>query len=252
VAEASLTGKRALRAVFFDVDDTLYSTTEFARKARANAVRAMLAAGLRAPFELVLAELEEVTREFPSNHDRHFDNLLLRLPAAACGPVNPAVIVAAGVVGYHETKRLELAPYPDVPETLRRLAARRGLVLGVITAGLAVKQAEKLLRLGILDCLDPRAVFITDQLGYDKTNPKLYTLACAALRLAPAECLFVGDHPVRDADSARSAGLVTVLVRRGGKYGAVAGRQPPDYAIEGLAELVEIIDRDFQVPDFRG
>ena len=35
-----------LKAVLFDIDDTLFSTTHFARTARRNAVRAMVAAGL--------------------------------------------------------------------------------------------------------------------------------------------------------------------------------------------------------------
>ena len=41
---ASLTfkGTMALRAILFDIDDTLYSTTEFARRARRNAVPADL------------------------------------------------------------------------------------------------------------------------------------------------------------------------------------------------------------------
>ena len=89
-----------MRAVLFDVDDTLYSTTRFARRARENSVKAMIEAGLTLPFEAVMAELEEVVGEFPSNFDQHYDALLLRLPASACGQVNPAVIVAAGVVAW--------------------------------------------------------------------------------------------------------------------------------------------------------
>jgi phosphoglycolate phosphatase-like HAD superfamily hydrolase len=64
--------------------------------------------------------------------------------------------------------------------------------------------------------------------------------------------MFVGDHPVRDADSARSAGLVAVLVRYGGKYAGVAGLKEPDYVLGGVGELLAIIDRDFQVPAASG
>ncbi len=241
--------KRPLRAVFFDVDDTLYSTAEFAREARANAIRAMIGAGLRLSFEAAAAELEEVIREFTSNYDRHFDTMLLRLPAVSCGRVNPAVIVAAGVVAYHETKRERLRAYPDALEALRALSARPGLCLGVITAGLTVKQAEKLVRLGVLPYLDPRAVFITEQVGIDKVNPKLYRTACAALGLEPAACLFVGDHPARDADSAKAAGMWTALLRYGGRDNGKVGQTAPDYVIRGFAELLAIIDGDFEIAD---
>jgi len=36
-----------LRAVLFDIDDTLYSTTAFALRARKNALQAMIGAGAR-------------------------------------------------------------------------------------------------------------------------------------------------------------------------------------------------------------
>lgn len=241
-------GRRRLRAVFFDLDDTLYSTSAFARRARRSAVRAMVAAGLRADPEAAAAELEEVVREFSSNYDRHFNALLARLGPRACGGLNPAVLVAAGVVAYHEAKRRLLAPFPDVLPALRELSARRGLLLGVITSGLAVKQAEKLIRLGVLPFLDLRAVFITRQMGMEKGSPKLYRRACAAAGLAPGECMYVGDHPVRDADSAKAAGMVTVLVRRGGRHQNLAARTGPDYIISGFRELLETLARDFAVP----
>ena len=41
-----------LDAVFFDIDDTLFPTTEFAQRARWNAVKAMVAAGLELPEKL--------------------------------------------------------------------------------------------------------------------------------------------------------------------------------------------------------
>jgi putative hydrolase of the HAD superfamily len=239
--------KRPLRAVFFDLDDTLFSTAEFSREARASAVRAMIAAGLHLSFEQASTELEEVIREFSSNYDRHFDTMLLRLPAAACGRVNPAVIVAAGVVAYHETKSEKLRAYPDALDALKSLAARPGLCLGVITAGLTVKQAEKLVRLGVLPYLDPRAVFITEQVGIDKANPKLYRTACSALGLVAEQCLYVGDHPVRDMDSAKAAGMWTALLRYGGRDNGKVGQTVPDYVVRDFRELLGIVERDFEI-----
>ena len=71
--------------------------------------------------------------------------LVVRLPASALKGLNPAVVVAAGVVAYHQTKVQELKPYDDVIFALRRLS-KTDLKLGIITGGLAVKQAEKVIR----------------------------------------------------------------------------------------------------------
>ena len=105
-----------LRAIFFDIDDTLYSTSEFSEIARANAVNAMIEVGLSLPREQLTVELDEVIREFSSNYEHHFDKLLLRIPRRFYKGVNPAVIVAAGIIAYHETKVRQLAPYEDAIE----------------------------------------------------------------------------------------------------------------------------------------
>ena len=46
-----------LDVVLFDIDDTLYSTTEFAHHARRNAIQAMVGAGLDIGVEEGLTEL---------------------------------------------------------------------------------------------------------------------------------------------------------------------------------------------------
>ncbi|MEI6129668.1 MAG: haloacid dehalogenase, partial [Planctomycetota bacterium] len=58
---------KLLDAIFFDIDDTLFSTTLFAEQARRSAIDAMLRAGLRADHDSALRELDEVLAEFSSN-----------------------------------------------------------------------------------------------------------------------------------------------------------------------------------------
>ena len=61
------------QAIFFDIDDTLFSTTVFADKARRAAIDAMVRCGLRADRNDALRELDEVIAEFSSNYGGHFD-----------------------------------------------------------------------------------------------------------------------------------------------------------------------------------
>jgi putative hydrolase of the HAD superfamily len=60
-----------LKAIFFDIDDTLYSTYEFSEMARENAIRAMISAGLRMSKEELRQELDEIVHEFSSNYEYH-------------------------------------------------------------------------------------------------------------------------------------------------------------------------------------
>ncbi len=236
-----------LKAILFDIDDTLFSTTEFARRARGNAVRAMVQAGLDLPEEAVLKELDEVLAEFSSNYEHHFDKLLQRLRPSCLERTNSALIVAAGVAAYHDTKFRELAPFDDVFPLLSDLK-RAGLRLGVITHGWTVKQAEKLVRLGLVPYLDPKAVFISDQVGISKPNPKLYATALRDLDLPAREVMYVGDSPEHDIAPPKSLGMVTVWARRASKRGIEGTGIVPDYVIDDFEELRGILARDFGVP----
>jgi putative hydrolase of the HAD superfamily len=236
-----------LGILFFDIDDTLFSTSGFARRARRNAVRAMVKAGLQVPLDVCLRELEEVVGEFSSNYEHHFDRLLQRLPPESLGGRNPALLVAAAVIAYHGAKLRQLVPFPEVPTVLARLA-KAGLRLGVITEGPAVKQAEKLLRLKLAEYFDPSAIFISDQLGISKPNPKLYRRACLLAEVQPARAMYVGDNAPNDVDPANAVGMKTVLCRRGGRHEAKPSRTPPTHTISNLAELEALLRKGYGVP----
>lgn len=230
----------ALDAIFFDIDDTLCATSGFALRARRNAVRAMLAAGLRADEEQVFDELLEVIAEFSSNYEHHYDKLLLRLPPECLEGVNPVMVVAAGVAAYHDTKFRELAPYPGATELLRDLSALRVRV-GVVTHGWTMKQAEKLVRLGLARFLDHDSIFISDLIGIAKPNPKLWAVALRRHGLSPERAMYVGDHPVNDIAPPKSLGMRTVLARlrhrTSEEPAALPAAQEPDHVIASYAEL---------------
>lgn len=232
--------ERQLDAVFFDVDDTLFSTSKFAARARLAACEAMHRVGLRLDPQELLDELQEVVGEFTSNYDHHFDQLLLRIPKRHYKGVNPGVIVAAAVIAYHDTKARELKPYPDAYDLLRDLAPLE-LVRGVITSGLTVKQAEKLLRLGIVPFLTPAAIYISEQIGINKPNVKLYRRACSDLNLKPARCMYVGDRATRDVDPANTLGMITVHFQSGGKHAHEVGKTQPDHRVSDFDQLREVL-----------
>ncbi|MHC4844829.1 MAG: HAD-IA family hydrolase [Planctomycetota bacterium] len=235
-----------LSAIFFDVDDTLYSTTQFSDLARQRAVEAMVEQGLRLPAPEVRRELDEVIGEFSSNYSYHFDKLLLRLPTASWAGVNRALIIAAGVMAYHATKA-ELAPFPDVLPFMKRVQDQGDVMLGIITHGLEIKQAEKLLLLKVLPHVNPAAIFISDQLGISKPNPKLYQRACQTLGLDPTTVMYVGDKPTHDIDPTNAIGMISVLIRREGRHGAEKSATQPRYEIDSLDELVPVLVEDFGI-----
>jgi putative hydrolase of the HAD superfamily len=235
-----------LRALYFDIDDTLYSTSGFAAAARRAAVEAMIAHGLKMSVDDAVLELREVIAEFGSNYPFHYDRLLRRLPPEVLPPGNHAILVAAAIGAYHDTKYTSLAPFPEAPEVLQRIATVTDLKIGVITEGLEIKQAEKLVRLHLLDWIARDAIFISDQIGISKPNTKLYLRACADAGVAPAEAMYVGDHPINDVAPAAAVGMVVVRHRReSGKHAREEGPVKPDFEIRDLGELLPILRDKF-------
>jgi len=237
---------KSLDAIFFDIDDTLFSTTVFADKARRNAVDAMIRAGLNAQRQDAMRELEDVIREFSSNYSGHFDKVLDRLGADSHKSTNRAVIVAAGVVGYHGTKESDLKVYDDVYSTLQWLS-EKPLIRGIISAGITIKQAEKLVRLDVLEFVTASAIFFTDQVGFSKPNPKLYRRVLETLDLKPERCLYVGDNPTHDIDPCNNDGWTTVRIRRSGRHAQLEGQTKADYEIRDFLELRQILETDFRL-----
>jgi putative hydrolase of the HAD superfamily len=238
--------EQKLDAIFFDVDDTLYSSTAFADQARERAIEAMIKAGLRADVDRVKTILSDVIGEYSSNFLNQFDEVLLRLPAETYRPTNPAVIVSAAIVAYHDMKFRELRPYPDVAPSLSRIKGRGGR-LGVVTQGIPTKQAEKLIRMDLLALFEPGWIFITEQLEMSKEESRLWREVSRRAGIDPSRAMYVGDHPHRDVDVPGRAGFITVLVKRGGKYAHLAGTTTPTHEVADFCELDDLLESSYGV-----
>lgn len=230
-----------IKAILFDIDDTLFPTTAFALEARKAAVKAMVAAGLDFPEDVVFDELLEVIAEFSSNYSHHFNKLIERLDPEHERTRNPDIVIAAGVSAYHDTKFRSLAPFKDVPRVLRK-AREKHMVVGVLSHGWTTKQCEKLVRLGVAHHFDPDAIFISEQIGINKPNPKLYRRACDKLGLDPTEVIYVGDNPAHDVIPAKAVGMTTVWARRASRWNTDAERVEADHVVDDFDQLATILD----------
>jgi len=219
-----------IRGVLFDIDDTLYNSTELAYRARQNAVKAMIEAGLPVKDpKKVFNVLQEVIKECGPNFGEHYRILLEKL-----GLEWDPEIIAAGVAAYHDTKFSYLKPYPDTIPVLLELKTA-GYKIGAISDGLSVKQWEKLIRLGIHHFFD--IVVISETLGVTKPDPKMFKAASEGLGLPLEEILMVGDSVRRDISGAKAIGMKTIWVESPKK-----GEAKPDFTIKSLSGLPAILE----------
>jgi len=212
-----------IKAVIFDIDNTLFPSNDFAELARRNAITSMIEAGMDADEHTAYKKLRHVIDRYGSNYPRHFNALLKELDL----PYDPKII-AAGIVAYHQAKT-SIFHYPDVPKTLLYLR-EKGYKLCVASEGRAIKQWDKLIRLGLHNIF--HEVFVTP-----KKSEQFYKSILMKLNLKPKEVMMVGNRLDKDIFPAKSVGIVTVLVARDH-----AGKGA-DYSVKNFGELIKLIVR---------
>ncbi len=198
------TDKASESVVFFDVDDTLLDTSKFVETARKSAIDLMVDNGLPLDKKIAYSTLKTVIREKGSNYDKHFNVLTKSL----LGEEDP-MLVALGMVTYHNVKFSLLRPFPKTIDTLIYLKSQ-GYKLGVISNGITIKQWEKLVRLNIYQFFDE--VITSEEVGYSKPRKEIYEVALKRMKADPEKSVMIGNKFLEDALGAVESGLSAILV----------------------------------------
>ncbi len=197
----------AIKAVVFDLDDTLYAERQYAFSGfDAVAVK----------FEDMLGPKERAAarmRELFDTDQRHrvFDALLAEKGIAAT-PQRIQMMVAA-----YRAHAPRITLFPDADAALTRL--RKTHKLGLITDGPSVMQWAKIDALRLRDRFD--AIIATDDLGlgFAKPHPRAFEQMVERLHVQHSECAYVADNPQKDFIAPRKFGWRTLeLNRPGGIY----------------------------------
>ncbi len=216
--------------ILFDVDDTLFPTSEFAELARRNAIRAMIELGMQRSERELHTMLMAIIAEKGSNYPNHFGLLCSRLKEK-----RPARYVAAAVGAYHDTKT-SIQPYPAVPRTLLALS-EEGHKIYVATNGGATKQWDKLIRLKI--ALFFEDVFVSEELGEEK-SPSFFRRVVRRLGVEPRDCVMVGDREDADISPAKAIGMHTIRMRTG-KRAAIP--TSAEFQTKDFGDIPKIVNR---------
>ena len=219
-----------IKAIFFDIDDTIFPSTDFSTLARRNAINAMIGIGFPGEYDEIETKLKKIIAAKGSNYQNHFDMLCREFKVK-----RPARFVAAAVAAYHDTKTA-IAPFPEVPRTLMELR-ERGYRLYVATNGNAVKQWDKLIRLRIALYFDD--VFVSEEVGREK-DKEFFKIILKQLLLSPMSCVMVGDREEADIAPALAAGMNAIRYRAG-KYGKTATKA--DFTIRNFDGIIRIMER---------
>lgn len=221
-----------IRAIVFDLDNTLVDFMRMKRDAVDAAIEGMIDAGLALPRETVRARIDAIYQERGLEFQQVFDVLLER----EFGHIDPKIL-ASGIIGYRRARASALTLYPHTHMTMLELV-RRGIRLGVVSDAPRMQVWLRLCELSLQHMFD--AVVTFDDTRERKPSPAPFRAVLQQLGADPHEALMVGDWAERDVVGAKSLGMKTVFARYGDTFGTQ--ESGADYDLDDVLELVRIVD----------
>ncbi len=195
-----------IRAVIFDIDDTLYSYIDANRKAHAALSAYTEEAFGWEPGASERLSLEMMDRMHLQMGDvAAYHNRLLRFQNILEDhglPLFPHALRMTEL--YWDTLIRESEISPGAADTMR-LLKERGMQLGIGTDMTALYQFKKLEHLDLLRYLD--WVVTSEEACAEKPSPDFFSLCVRKAGCRPEECLFIGDNYVKDYRGALASGL---------------------------------------------
>ncbi len=197
------------KAVIWDLDDTLYSRSEAARKMYPEMFRELLYTDKSDEF------LKEVADFMIANayrntvtHDDVFRALIEKYPA-------DKPYIHSDCVDYYFDHIHEYAePYPEqfaVLQKLREMGVKTAILTNISPERFYC-QRNKIAAIGVEPLFD--AIVFSGEVGFHKPDRRVFDHTAKLLGVTNDQCLFVGDDPDVDVQGAINSGMEIVWIDR--------------------------------------
>ncbi len=225
-----------LKAVIFDIDDTLVSEYDYVISGHRAAAKYLSKTGL------VSMTAEEIFDSFMELASKSYSGVYNRFFEAEGLEAHREII--GDLVDIYVKHDPQISPYSDVKDTLEALR-KRDIKLGIISDGDPGRQKRKLKVCGLEGYFDQ--VIITDELGdisYRKPDIRSFELMAKGLGVEPSEMLYIGDNPSKDFHISMQLPVKTARIIR--EKGIYADRDYLDdiretYRIDSLRDILELV-----------
>lgn len=223
-----------IKAVIFDLDNTLVDFMRMKRRAIEAAIPAMIDAGLDVSQEEAHQQIDEIYNEQGIEYQQVFDLLLQR-------KLNRLdhKILSAGIVAYRRAREAALTPYPHVYSTLFELQ-KRGIKLGILSDAPSKEAWLRLAYMNLHHIFD--AIVTFDDTGRRKPEAIPFNYILERVNVKPEEALMVGDWAERDVIGARNVGMKTAFARYGDTFNTET--HLADYELLDISQILQIIDKE--------
>tara|TARA_B110000116_G_scaffold253878_1_gene250917 strand:+ start:1776 stop:2462 length:687 start_codon:yes stop_codon:yes gene_type:complete len=220
-----------IKAIIFDIDNTLLDFMTMKSNAINAAVIGMIKNGLDIEKDQAVKQIFDIYNTKGYEHQEVLNEFIIN----AKGTIDYRML-AAGIVEYKIAKESSLSLYPGVKDTLINLS-NFGLKLGVLSDAPSREAWIRLYILNIHKIFNEVVTF--DDTGFHKPAKEPFIKIKELLDVNYNECLMVGDWPERDIKGAKQFGMKTAYA----KYGSTEfiDQSGADYELDTIHELIEII-----------
>ena len=220
-----------IKAVLFDLDNTLLDFMKMKNSAINAAVKSMIFAGLDIKKEKAIQDIYNIYEEHGYEYQEVFDLFLKN----TIGQVNYKIL-AIGIISYKKAKENSLILYKNVDKTLLRLT-KMGLRIGVISDAPSREAWIRICSMNLEHVFD--TVITLHEKGIHKPSPEPFKQAMKDLNVSPNETIMVGDWPERDIKGASEVGMKTAFAKYGDTFDTI--NSGADYELDDIFDLIDII-----------
>jgi len=224
-----------IKAVLFDLDDTLYDY-DLPNKKALDIVHKIISKKIKISKEKFLIKFNQSKKEvrselnhLPDSHDRiiYFQRFGEK--------INLDLVFTLKLYDlYYSTFLKELKPQKSILKTFKEIK-NQGIKIVIITNEVVEIQLRKLNQLKLSKYVD---YFVaSEDAGIDKPNKKIFLYALGKVKLKASEVLMVGDSESEDVKGARNSKIKSVLLQTRKNQKTKA-----NYEIEKVSEVLKIID----------
>ncbi|MDU2242991.1 MAG: HAD family hydrolase [Paenibacillus sp.] len=228
-----------LKAVLFDLDNTLMDRDHTFRSFASQLVRECLVPMDEMRREALVAEMIERDRDGYRPKEGFFQELLDWLPWAKETTLEE-------LKSYYDRYYMTHAKAMDYAEDTLQACREKGLRLGIITNGYSHLQHAKIDLLGLRRFFD--AIVVSGDVEIRKPDPRIYELALERLGTLPEETVIVGDHPRNDIWGAAQTLIRGIWLRRKHDWDETLEGGKPWRTISELNEIPELLEQYGQEP----
>lgn len=221
-----------VKAILFDIDNTLLDFMKMKRKSCEAAIEAMIGAGLQIEREEALKTLYELYDKYGLEYQKIFEKFTKHLT----GKIDYRII-SYGVIAYRKMRENYLVPYSNVIPTLIQLKNHHKLA--IISDAPVMEAWMRLVGTKLDNFFD--VVITKRDVRRQKTHAAPYKAALRLLNVKPEEAIMVGDRISRDVQTAKKLGIKTCYARYGDEQPPEKGESGADFELSDIKDLLDIV-----------